>query len=992
MRVTTTTYEVKSTIAIVYSKSSILSSILGMLYKGTRIEVISKTGSWVYFLYNGKNAYIRISSLKVVQTVVKGSIAVKYLDADSKVEISSSEVYSDLTLGDYSFSAKDIPNYSLISNESITVTLTASTPNANVIFEYKRILGEVTIRYIDSSTNEDITDSYLYENLELGEYTYSAKDISNYSLVSDKNITVNLTNENPNATITFKYILVEVIDPITPIDPSIQNYVPYISTYYIKPIVAPDEEVIIDYYITDYYHKEYVEEDYSETFTVTVRIDGKDDIIIKDLKAGDHSVSLGSFSNLDGQEQKFSILCTDSYGRNSHELFNFFLVRNEVPVNEYVMTDDDLVNYGISNENDTSMTTSTREGLQKLLDDKQAEGFNKLRLLEGIYRIDHLGTIYIPTKFTLDMNGATLKLHEFAGDKALMIELNNTFDSHVANGFIEGDYYNHDYDNSPNNSEWVNGISIGGESKYSSFECLTIKDITGYGTINGIKNSRDGSLGYTYIYPKEIGDNFILGDIDRTTGLDIESINRTTCDFIDISGYSDIGYISVSVYLGYQGNPCGTWNLICHFYDEDKNFIKSTDAYQYRRVAVPTNAKFMRVTILNESCPTNLSIQYFRVPINCELKNLKLDNCRCIGIAPQAMNNMLFESCELINCGQSSAKCALDAEDGWDMMQDVTFRKLNFHDNPNNEFLTCAGHNFIIEEQSNGNLYIWERTKDLVIKNSNCKNIILGYNKDIIRHGVYRIYSNTIVSGNINKNIGRNLNITTSLGGIIYDSTMTALYNGSIYNNCTVNVSNNFLNYINNIEMNSCEFKPTPEFNDSYKISFNGGHLDSCNFSSCHFYGKSVLANHNNFYSATFDNCIFNDLLIQPSVSASETDKIKFINCTISSSNDYLIRYSPNNYTKGNYTKVIFDNCNISSKSNIKTFAYGYAKPSKGYLELNKCIINLPNLVIFFDCYPAYLENIQDFKILLIDTPINDNISMLGDQLKENINITVNIL
>ena len=45
----------------------------------------------------------------------------------------------------------------------------------------------------------------------------------------------------------------------------------------------------------------------------------------------------------------------------------------------------------------------------------------------------------------------------------------------------------------------------------------------------------------------------------------------------------------------------------------------------------------------------------------------------------------------------AGAKYIWDAEDGWDMMQDVTFRGLNFYDTPNNEFLTCAGHNFIIE-------------------------------------------------------------------------------------------------------------------------------------------------------------------------------------------------------------------------------------------------------------------------------------------------------
>lgn len=58
-------------------------------------------------------------------------------------------------------------------------------------------------------------------------------------------------------------------------------------------------------------------------------------MVLSNLKAGNHSISLGSFST-EG-EKKFSILCTDKYGRNSHELFNFILVQNPVPINEYVM-------------------------------------------------------------------------------------------------------------------------------------------------------------------------------------------------------------------------------------------------------------------------------------------------------------------------------------------------------------------------------------------------------------------------------------------------------------------------------------------------------------------------------------------------------------------------------------------------------------------------------------------------------------------------------
>ena len=81
------------------------------------------------------------------------------------------------------------------------------------------------------------------------------------------------------------------------------NEVPYISTYYIEPKVSPNEDVIINYYVTDYYHKEYTEEDTSETFTITVKIDGQKDIVKKNVKAGDNSINIGSLKN--PGEQKF---------------------------------------------------------------------------------------------------------------------------------------------------------------------------------------------------------------------------------------------------------------------------------------------------------------------------------------------------------------------------------------------------------------------------------------------------------------------------------------------------------------------------------------------------------------------------------------------------------------------------------------------------------------------------------------------------------------
>lgn len=1008
-----------------------------------------------------------------------GSITIKYIDSSSLNEIETATVISNLSLGTYSYSAKSFEGYEIIGDSSQSITLNDSNLNAIISFNYSRISGSITIEYLDSSTLSEIAPSITISNIALGSYIYDAIFIDNYEIDGDSSISTTLTVSNPNQTISFKYNKIEIPDDLN------WNEVPYISTYYIKPIVKPGEEVFIDYYITDYYYKEYMEkynlkeDDWgddnwteevwnNETFTVTVRVEGQDDKLYHYLKAGDHQVSLGSFST-EG-EQKFSILCTDKYGRNSHELFNFFLVQEDIEVKEYIMTEDDLLTYNIKNiddyekkvyvkvnklidstidtkieevasstivpshkyicfigtteedengnpimqtkparfwlntiikyatdyDKDTVLmeSTNTRIGLQKLLDDKKLEGYNKLLLLPGIYRIDHEAPIYIPTEFTLDMNNSTLKQNQFTGNKSLMIELNNTFNSHVINGNIEGDYFSHDYANSTNNSEWINGISIGGESKYSSFENLSIKNITGYGSTNGLSNSRDNTLSYTYIYPRVIGNNFYIGDIDRNTGLDITSTTRTTSDYRDISGYSDIGYLSVSIYLGYQGNPCGTWNLICHFYDGNKKFLKSIDSYQYRRIAVPKNSKYMRITILNISYPTNLSIQYFRIPTHCSFKNLKYENCRCVGMAPATMKDILVENCEFTNCGQSGAKCALDAEDGWDSMQDVTFKSLKFNANPNNYFLTCAGHNFVIDGQKNGKVYIWERTRSLIIKN--CKNIDLilqGGGKDnIVRHGVYRIFNNNFNSASTVNNLSKHNISSTYISGLVSHSTLSILSSASIYTDCIVSVSSKNLGYLSAISMTNCVFTPLSTFSDRYSLQFNGGHLSSYSFNNCKFNGKCQLSNNNGFYSAIFSNCSFNDVFIIPSVLSNSNDLILFENCNINYTEYNFIYYSPAAYTKGTYSQIKFNFCTITNSNSKSTvFIYAYAKPN-GYCFFNNCTITLPLTITIFDGYPTNLSYIENYNINFKNSTLPPDIKLISANYKLNSNIKINII
>ena len=826
------------------------------------------------------------------------------------------------------------------------------------------------------------------------------------------------------------------------------NEVPYISTYYIKPIVEVDEEAKLDFYITDYFHKEYLEDDYSETFTVTLRIEGREDKKFYNLKAGDHTISLGKFDT-EG-EKKFSILCTDKYGRNSHELFNFILVKNPVEVKEYIMTQEDLVKYNIKNTDDYEViefsegtlkdlfksapagkylcllptndsgtydyskfkkitvkygkgydkeavlqeATNTRIGLQQLLDDKKAEGYNRVVLLNGRYRIDHQKQIYIPSEMTLDMNGATIKLNQFTGCSALMIDINNTFDSHVINGTIEGDYFAHDYANSEKNSEWVNGVSITSGAKYSSFENILIKNITGYGSGNGIGTTRDG-IYYTYIYPKDIGNNFKLGDIDRKTGEEVPSEIRSTSNFVQIDKKyaSEVGYLSISRYLGYQGIAGDSCNLICHFYDNNKKFIKSVDGFQYRRIAVPQGAEYIRVTLLCTTLPTTLSIHLFRIPTHCAFKNVKHENVRCVGMAQSAMNDMLVENCEFTKCGYSGAFCAYDAEDGWDAMQDVTFKGLKFYGNGRNDFLTCAGHNFIIDGQLQGNIYIWERTRGLVVKNCNCGKINLGSGgiENIVKHGIYRVYNNEFKEGTVANNLVKNITCKAEgqgLRGRVDNSTLSKLggYGDNYYTNCVIDINSAFLNYLSNQTAINCDFKPVDEFNDRYSLSFNNKE-GKFYFEDCNFFGKSLMSNHGEFHSGHFVNCHFDNTSIGVHVQSKEDDIILFENCKIGYEEENLVRYCPHAYTDGTYSEVVFKDCTITNKS-AKSLIYAYSKPV-GKVVFENCIIDVPKDTILFDGWAD--KDTINIDIEFINTTIVNELKPIHDKFKDNKNIRITI-
>ena len=548
---------------------------------------------------------------------------------------------------------------------------------------------------------------------------------------------------------------------------------PYLSTYYVQPVVRAGENVTVGFFVTDFDSSKvrFLDDTHQFAAFLEVRPKGTEAwkcYVLKKLRSGDHAFSLGALPPGDYEMRTWAI---DRRRRESHRvLHDFRVVADTAPdaSRAYEMTAADLAAYGVRNDGDLSTvlwegTNGTRvvrrknpkrpgytvrvplkgerpvfrsyqsakiaydegydaaaveresvanaEGLQRLIDEKAAAGVRVFRMLPGTYRLSATRKLLMPDDFTLDLNGATLKQNGFTGCHSVLVEFPSARNARLTNGTLEGDYYEHDYANSPNGSEWPMGFNFCGACEYCTVEKVRVVDVTGYGAGNGIGKDRRGGLHHVY---QGLG-GFRAGGLDPRTGeVDATDAARFTTDFVSLAKVKGQGRVQVSKYLGYQGRATRSWQLTVCWYDDAKRFVSSETCWQYREMFIPAKAEFLRVSVEEASEASangcGLALARFRVPTNCTVKDCTFERCRCVGYAASALKNMLFEGNFFTASGESSAKCAFDAEDGWDQMQDALFRRNVFRDNPvNNSILTCCGHNFVLEE-NDCDIHFWGRT------------------------------------------------------------------------------------------------------------------------------------------------------------------------------------------------------------------------------------------------------------------------------------------
>lgn len=450
-----TTYKILHNNVPVKNKPTFFASTIGRLKKGTKIKVTSINGIWANFKFKNKSAYILTFYLKKVEIITTGSIKIKYLNVDTNEEIAPYVTHDSLELKSYSYTAPALDNYTVIEPSNISITLSSSNPKQEVKFYYKenKVYGSVTIKYIDTDTQLEISSTDIYSNLTIGSYTYKAKSIDGYTLISDDTQKVTLTDNNYNQIVLFKYKVNKETKPTEPYD---DTKVPYIATKYLETTFDINEDIIINLYVSDWDQSDAVYEDTDTKFTLYMYVNE----IYKEFNIfiGDNSINIGK---LDEGNYELLLQICDIYGRKSHQLYNEFRVINKevynklISENTYTVTDNDLLKYDIDKNNNEKKAYETKIGIQSMINDLAKSGVRKAILQKGEYVIKVENTwspgnqieyvkdpIFIPSNFILDLNKSTIKSNPtpYEQNTGMMMSIDHAYDAHVINGVLEGDY------------------------------------------------------------------------------------------------------------------------------------------------------------------------------------------------------------------------------------------------------------------------------------------------------------------------------------------------------------------------------------------------------------------------------------------------------------------------------------------------------------------------------------------------------------------------
>ena len=777
--------------------------------------------------------------------------------------------------------------------------------------------------------------------------------------------------------------------------------VPYIATYYFDFRPTVNDNIQIPLYLTDFEQSEYLKNDTTKTLDLIYEVDGVKKTI-KNIPLGDYTLTIGKLS--EGMHT-FAVQARDNTtGMTSHKLYNELWVEasNTISALEtYYMTSADLTKYDIHNDNSTNADDliSTRDGLTQLFADKQAEGYKKIVLLAGTYRINgadaRMTCITIPSYFTVDMNGATFKLdtidYETPGS---IIFMNDATDAHLTNGTLEGDRFerqalNLEYYPA---GEGINAFYIYG-GRYCSISNLTVKNNTGH------------SLMTQY---NPYGVNLTLNEFTRSIIVDGKEQTSDSCstssmmDLTSILNFDPEGrYMYVGHPGGYKGIVGDSPVIYVSFYDENQNFLETVTGYQFRKMKIIDGAKYARVTFLGTDFPSTDLVKSAHIYAQhntdyFEASNITFIDTRTTCFAPTAVTNMLIQNCKYIRCSVGITPCQVDFEDGQEMCQDVYYM--------NNEVVekvkgnTCTlvdniGYNHIYDGNINHSYEIRNRVIGGLFRNIDDETSFITWKLGTKTKGGYgRIYNNTCCNirfdsttsdapvefrvKNCKMNnqkpddkLDTNKWIVADAEKVTYENCEFPYFAGSnaTFENCTLSPANAIGN---NIYFYNCTIG-TAGVTSKYNLS----NYENMNreFYNCHFVGQTEF-NNGGLKSAKFTECVFDDLSMTPCTGNSD-EALIFDKCTINSTYDKFLNIGPFAYSPASSLNIVFKDSVITHTGN--NLIYSLARTSYGsQIYFENCTINKSSGNLFSG-YNAVQEG-DGLAVTFKNTDVDSDLSIDG--------------
>ena len=675
-----TLYKVSSSVAFVMNKPNRFAQIIGTITKGTQIN----------------NSTIEI----------KGSIILKYLDISSNVEIYSSETLINLSLGTYTYESKTIYGYKLSSNSSQSVTLKETNLNQSIIFYYTKIVGSVTIKYIDENTNEEIYSPVIINNLELGSYTYGFIEISGYKLQSNITETVSLTADNPNVEIIFKYseilgsIIIKYIDNNT--NSEIASSESYTNlklgdyTYDAKLISAytiisnPSETITL----SEVNPTATIIFNYEEILgSVTISYVDENNNKISDDKI-DTKLKLGNYTYTGIDINEYKLISDDSITvdltDSNHDITIVFKYRSTIL---YVI---ELNKFNIFNDNTNA--ESTTKGINDALIYAKEQGYKKVQLPSGQYAIDtsvisplvlNYGTnkwihnrkgIVMQSNLELILTDTELKMIPTDDPYYSILTISGCSNSKVTNGSIIGDKYSHDYGSRINND--ANELENGSIDDSTG---ILINDSSAVRTINYITKLTNWFTKESYSLPK----TFNIIPVYNTT------FNTSDGGKVKIFCYDDnnnyLGKCS-SIEYGPKTLLDGTTKIKIVILNE-----KRLDCVlAINQQPIYYNPEFSAGILLAGSSNIDINgikvfnccgdcIQTFAPPIKITVDNLNIINCTLEGSRRQGISftatgeNYLIKGCNIGKIQGTDPQSGIDFEH-YDYIKNVIIDSCSFYD------------------------------------------------------------------------------------------------------------------------------------------------------------------------------------------------------------------------------------------------------------------------------------------------------------------------